>query len=193
MPNRYVFNENDQPVYVEMTNTFRSPDISAPPEMNASENAALFSSNASASATVILSLSSAIISVRINNPALSGRTVFISHISGSIGGSLLLSAMSGTFTIVRGGTLTTPGTLTPVNNNLASTAASSMTVQSSTAAISGGTTLYTYQLTPGVFTQVFTGSIVVPPGSAISANVTSSSSSVGLTITSALGLMWWER
>ncbi|MNC76522.1 hypothetical protein D3C75_1282620 [compost metagenome] len=68
-----------------------------------------------------------------------------------------------------------------------------MTVQSSTTAVSGGPVLYTYQLAPGVFTQVFTGSIVVPPGSAVSANVVSSSSSVGLVITSALGIVWWER
>lgn len=163
MPNQYVFNDNDQPLFVEMTNTFRSPDITAPPEMGASESAVLFSANASASATVILSLISAIISVRINNPAGSGRTVYISRITGSIGGSSLLSAMSGSFTIVRGGTLTSPATLPPVNNNLASAAASSMTVQSSTAAVSGGTVLNSYQLAPGSFTQSFTGSIVVPP------------------------------
>lgn len=193
MPNHYVFNDNDQPVYVEMTNTFQSPDITAPPELSASVNAVLFSANASATATVVLGLSSAIISVRINNPAGSGRTLFISRISGSIGGSSLLSAMSGTFSIVRGGTLTSPAALTAVNNNLASATASAMTVQSSTAAISGGTTLYTYQLAPGTFTQLFTGSIVVPPGSAISANVTSSSSSIGLTITSVLSFAWWER
>jgi hypothetical protein len=193
MPNNYVFNDNDQPVYVETVNTFRSPDISAPPEMSASENAVLYSANASASATVVLSLIAAIISVRINNPAGSGKTVYISQISGSIGGSSLLSAMSGTFSLVKGGTLTSPATVTPVNNNLASTATSSMTVQSSTAAISGGTTLASYQLAPGAFSQTFTGSIIVPPGSALCANVTSSSSAIGLTIISALSLIWWER
>jgi hypothetical protein len=119
--------------------------------------------------------------------------VYISQISGSIGGSSMLSAMSGTFTIARGGALTAPGTLIPVNNNLASAASGSMTVQSSAAAVSGGTVLYTYQLAPGAFTQVFTGSIVIPPGGAISVSVSSSSSSVGLTITSALGFTWWER
>ncbi|AIQ54709.1 hypothetical protein [Paenibacillus sp. FSL R7-0331] len=193
MPNHYVFNDNDQPLFVEMTNTFRSPDITAPPELGAAESAVLYSANASASATVVLSLISAVISVRINNPAGSGRTVFISRITGSIGGSSLLSAMSGTFTIIRGGTLSSPAALPAVNNNLASSAVSSQTVQSSTSAVSGGTVLNSYQLAPGSFSQSFTGSIVLPPGSSLCANVTSSSSAIGLVITSALSLTWWER
>ena len=47
MPNQFVFNDNDQPVFVEMVNTFRSPDISAPPEISASKNAVLYSTNGS--------------------------------------------------------------------------------------------------------------------------------------------------
>ncbi|AIQ60756.1 hypothetical protein [Paenibacillus borealis] len=192
MPNNYVINDNDQPVYVEMTNTFRAPDISAPPEISASQSAVLFSANASNSATIVLGLASAIITVRINNPAGSGRTLYLSRVSGSIGGTSLLTSISGTFTIVRGGTITSPATVTPVNNNLASSAASAMTVQSSTAAITGGSVLATYQLAPGVFTPAFTGSIIVPPNNALSINVTSSSAAVG-TIISALSLTWWER
>lgn len=192
MPNQFVFNDNDQPVFVEMVNTFRSPDISAPPEISASKNAVLYSTNGSTSALVVLGLLSAIMSIRISNAVGSGRTIYVSRLSGSIGGSSLLSAMSGSFTIVKGGTLTSPTTLTPVNNNLGSSATSAMTVQSSTAAISGGTTLFNYQLAPGAFSQNFTGSIIVPPGNSICANVTSSSSAVGLTITSALSFLWWE-
>lgn len=192
MPNNYVINDNDQPVYVEMTNTFRAPDISAPPEISASLSAVLFTANASNSATIVLGLSSAIISVRINNPVGSGRTLYLSRISGSIGGTSLLTSISGTFTIVRGGTVTSPVSVIPVNNNLASSAVGSMTVQSSTAAISGGSVLATYQLAPGEFTPIFAGSIIVPPGNAISTNVTSSSSAAG-TIISALSLTWWER
>ncbi|WP_342421082.1 hypothetical protein [Paenibacillus sp. FSL E2-0178] len=192
MPNNYVINDNDQPVYVEMTNTFRAPDISAPPEISASQSAVLFSANASNSATIVLGLASAIITVRINNPAGSGRTLYLSRVSGSIGGTSLLTSISGTFTIVRGGTITSPATVTPVNNNLGSPAASAMTVQSSTAAITGGSVLATYQLAPGVFTPAFTGSIIVPPNNALSINVTSSSAAVG-TIISALSMTWWER
>lgn len=192
MPNNYVINDNDQPVYVKMTNTFLAPDISAPPEISASQSAVLFSANASNSATIVLGLASAIITVRINNPAGSGRTLYLSRVSGSIGGTSLLTSISGTFTIVRGGTITSPATVTPVNNNLGSSAASAMTVQSSTAAITGGSVLATYQLAPGVFTPAFTGSIIVPPNNALSINVTSSSAAVG-TIISALSLTWWER
>ncbi|MEK3879847.1 hypothetical protein NSS64_02065 [Paenibacillus sp. FSL H8-0122] len=192
MPNNYVINDNDQPVYVEMTNTFRAPDISAPPEMSASQAAVLFSANASNSATIVLSLLSAVISVRISNPAGSGRTLYLSRISGSIGGTSVLTSISGSFSIVKGGTISSPSTVTPVNNNLASTAASSMTVQSSTAAISGGTVLANVQIAPGVFSPAFTGSIIVPPNNVISISVSSSSAAVG-TIISALSLNWWER
>ncbi|MEK5030190.1 hypothetical protein MKY96_01965 [Paenibacillus sp. FSL R7-0302] len=192
MPNNYVINDNDQPVYVEMTNTFRAPDISAPPEMSASQAAVLFSANASNSATIVLSLLSAVISVRISNPAGSGRTLYLSRISGSIGGTSVLTSISGSFSIVKGGTISSPSTVTPVNNNLASAAASSMTVQSSTAAISGGTVLANVQIAPGVFSPAFTGSIIVPPNNVISISVSSSSAAVG-TIISALSLNWWER
>lgn len=192
MPNNYVINDNDQPVYVEMTNTFRAPDISAPPEISASQAAVLFSANASNSVTIVLSLLSAVISVRISNPAGSGRTLYLSRISGSIGGTSVLTSISGSFTIVKGGTISSPSTVTPVNNNLASAAASSMTVQSSTAAISGGNVLASYQIAPGVFSPAFTGSIIVPPNNVISISVSSSSAAVG-TIISALSLNWWER
>lgn len=103
MPNQYVFNDNDQPLYVDMVNTFQSPDISAPPEISASKAAVLYSTNTSVSSLVVLSLISAITSIRISNAVGSGKTVYISRISGSIGGSSLLSAMSGSFTIVKGG------------------------------------------------------------------------------------------
>lgn len=192
MPNNYVINDNDQPVYVEMTNTFRAPDISAPPEISASQAAVLFSANASNSATIVLSLLSAVISVRISNPAGSGRTLYLSRISGSIGGTSVLTSISGSFTIVKGGTISSPSTVTPVNNNLASAAASSMTVQSSAAAISGGSVLANVQIATGVFSPAFTGSIIVPPNNVISISVSSSSAAAG-TIISALSLNWWER
>ncbi|MEK3760259.1 hypothetical protein MKZ07_17630 [Paenibacillus sp. FSL P4-0338] len=192
MPNNYVINDNDQPVYVEMTNTFRASDISVPPEISASQAAVLFSANASNSATIVLSLLSAVISVRISNPAGSGRTLYLSRISGSIGGTSVLTSISGSFTIVKGGTISSPSTVTPVNNNQASSAASSMTVQSSTAAISGGSVLANVQIAPGVFSPAFTGSIIVPPNNVISISVSSSSAAVG-TIISALSLNWCER
>ncbi|MDF9842789.1 hypothetical protein M2105_003815 [Paenibacillus sp. PastF-1] len=57
---------------------------------------------------------------------------------------------------------------------------------------SGWKVLNSYQMAPSSFSQAFTGSIIVPPGSSLSTSVTSSSSAVGLVITSALSLTWWE-
>ncbi|ASA24016.1 hypothetical protein [Paenibacillus donghaensis] len=83
---------------------------------------------------------------RINNTG--SRTVYMSGISGSIGGTSLLSAISGGLTIIKEGTIRSPATLVPVNNNLGSSAASTAAIQSSSAAISGGTPLFAYQ--PGM-------------------------------------------
>ncbi|MBW4080918.1 hypothetical protein [Paenibacillus sp. S150] len=190
MPNQYVFNDNDQPVYVEITNTFQAPVIAAPPEMNASQQTVLFSAAASNSAVSILG-TTVNISVRINNTAGSGRTLYVSRMSSSIGGTALLTNITGTFTIVKGGTLTSPSSITPVNNNLASPAVSVMTVQSSASAISGGTILYNYQLEPGMFAQDFTGSLIVPPGNALSINASCTTTVAG-TIVSAVNVAWWE-
>ncbi|MGZ4161576.1 MAG: hypothetical protein ACXVNF_12395 [Neobacillus sp.] len=49
-----------------------------------------------------------------------------------------------------------------------------------------------YQLAPGPFSQDYTGRIIVPPGSSLAVSVTASSSTVGLTITSAVNISWWE-
>ncbi|MEC0094293.1 hypothetical protein [Paenibacillus macquariensis] len=192
MPNYYVFDTNTSPVNVQMTNTYQNPGIIAPPENNASNSGRLFSIFGSTSSLVVLGLTSATISILLSNPSGSGRTVYLSQINGSIGGSSLLSSLTGNMSIVKGGTLTTPTTLTPANNNLGNTTTSTSTTQSSTAVITGGTTVASFQLAPGPFAQHFRGSIIIPPGNAISATVSSSSSAIGLTMTSVLNFYWWE-
>lgn len=192
MPNYYVFDTITRPVNVQMTNTYQNPGTIAPPETDASKSGRVFSVNGSNSATVILALLSATISILITNPLGSGRTIYISQITGSIGGSSLLSSLTGSMSIVKGGTLTSPTTLAPANNNFGNATTSVSTTQSSASTISGGTTLTSFQLAPGPFAQQFSGRIIVPPGSSISAVVTSSSSAVGLTITSVLNVNWWE-
>lgn len=192
MPNYYVFDTITRPVNVQMTNTYQNPDIIAPPETDASKSGGIFSINGSASATVVLGLTAATISMLVTNPLGSGRTVYLSQITGSIGGSSLLSSLTGSMSIVKGGTLTSPSTLTPVNNNFGNATTRVTTAQSSTGAITGGTIVAPFQLAPGPFTQPFSGSIIIPPGSSISAIVTSSATAVGLTITSVLNLNWWE-
>lgn len=192
MPNYYVFDTITRPVNVQMTNTYQNPDITAPPETDASKSGRVFSINGSASATVVLGLTAATISMLVTNPLGSGRTVYLSQITGSIGGSSLLSSLTGSMSIVKGGTLTSPSTLTPANNNFGNATTSVTTAQSSTGAITGGTIVVPFQLAPGPFMQSFRGSIIIPPGSSISAIVTSSATAVGLTITSVLNLNWWE-
>lgn len=88
MPNQYVFNDNDQPLFVDMVNTFQSPDISAPPEISASKAAVLYSTNTSASSLVVLSLISAITSIRISNAAGSGKP-YISLVLAAVSADLL--------------------------------------------------------------------------------------------------------
>ncbi|OAB34967.1 hypothetical protein [Paenibacillus glacialis] len=192
MPNYYVFDTITKPVNVQMTNTYQNPGIIAPPENDASRSGRLFSIFGSASALVVSGLTSATISLLLSNPIGSGRTVYLSQINGSIGGSSLLSSLTGTMSMVKGGTLTSPATLTPANNNFGNVTTSTSTTQSSTGAITGGTIVASFQLAPGTFVQQFIGSIIVPPGSSISAVVTSSSSAVGLTMTSVLNFNWWE-
>ncbi|OAB47009.1 hypothetical protein [Paenibacillus antarcticus] len=192
MPNYYVFDTITKPVNVQMTNTYQNPAISAPPESNASNFGRLFSIFGSASSLVVLGLTSATISLLLSNPIGSGRTVYLSQVNGSIGGSSLLSSLTGTMTMVKGGILTSPSTLTPTNNNFGNTTTSTSTAQSSTGAITGGTIVASFQLAPGTFAQQFVGSIILPPGSSLSAVVTSSSSAIGLTMTSVLNFNWWE-
>ncbi|WP_282938418.1 hypothetical protein [Paenibacillus sp. RC67] len=192
MPNKNVFNTLNNPVFTESVNTYQAPGIVSPPESGASKAGSLFSITGSASALVVLSLISAVITLKITNPAASGKTVYVSRIGISIGGSSLLSALSGSSTFLSGGTLTSPTTLTPTNNNFNSSSTSVMTAQSSTSAPTGGTTFTTIQMAPGVFAQDYVGSIIVPPGSSLTVSVTSSSSSVGLTITSSANITWWE-
>lgn len=175
-----------------MRNTYQTPGIISPPESNASQFGSLYSVNRSNSALVVLGLTSATISLMITNPVGSGKTLFVSQVTGSIGGSSLLSSLSGSAVLVKSGTLTAPSTLTPVNNNFSSTNISAMTAQSSVSTVSGGTIIFSFQLVPGPFSKDYTGRIIVPPGNALAVSVTASSSTVGLTITSAANISWWE-
>ena len=141
---------------------------------------------------MVLGLVSAVVTLQLINPVNSGKTVFISRINGSIGGSSLLSAISGSMNIVRGGTVSSPAPVTAVNNNLGQTGGSAVNVQTSVSAITGGAVLTNIQMVPGVFSENYSGSIVIPPGGTLSVNVTSSSSTVGLTVTSTVNVNWWE-
>lgn len=192
MSNNEVFNTSGNPIFTQMTNTYQSPGIISPPESNASLAGSLYNVNLSNSALVVLGLTSATISLMITNPVGSGKMIYVSRVMGSVGGSSLLSSLSGSAVLVKSGTLTAPSTLTPSNNNFSSTNVSVVTAKSSVSTVSGGTTLLSFQLAPGPFSQDYTGRIIVPPGNSLAVSVTASSSTAGLTITSAANITWWE-
>lgn len=72
------------------------------------------------------------------------------------------SSLTVSMNIVKGGTLTSPTTLTPSNSNFGNATTSVSTTQSSASTISGGTTVASFQLAPGPFAQQFSGRIIVP-------------------------------
>lgn len=190
MPNENVYNQEELPLSVQMSNTYQSPGIMAPPETGASGSGRLFSLSNASSGTVVLNLINVNCSIRVNNAG--SRTMYLSRIIFSIGGSSILSNLSGTALITKGGTLSSPSTATPLNTNFGSSVTSAMTVQTSSSTISGGTQVMQYQMAPGELILDFAGSIIIPPGQSLCANAVSSSSSVGLTISSSVTLVWWE-
>lgn len=192
MTNENIHHDGVDSIAVNLSNTYQDPGIISSPESSAARSGSLFTASASASGTVVLSLLSVNASIRINNAAGSGKTAYISRIICSVGGSSLLSSLSGAATVTRGGTLSSPSTAAPVNNLFGSSQASVMTVQTSSSGISGGTTLVSFQLAPGAMQADYWGGIIVPPGQSLCINTVSSSSSAGLTITSAISVTWWE-
>lgn len=190
MPNENVYNYEDLPLSINMSNTYQVPGIVAPPENSASRNGRLFSLSASASGTVVLGLITINSSIRINNTGT--RTFYLSRMVSSIGGSSLLSSVAGAANITSGGTLSSPSAATPANNNFGNAGSSAMTVQTSTTAITGGTQVAVFQLAPGAMQMDFWGGIIVPPGQVLCLNAQASSSSIGLTITSSVSISWWE-
>lgn len=192
MPNYYVYNEAGQPLDSLTVNTYGNPAISAPPETDAAQSGALFTASASSSGTVALGLLSVNGSLRIANPAASGKTAYISRLLCGIGGSSLLSSLNGSVTITRSGTLSSPTTASPVNLYLGNATASAMTAQTSASVVSGGSQLLSFQLAPGTMVLDYVGGIVLPPGQSLCVNTVASSSSIGLTITSTAAVTWWE-
>lgn len=192
MPNDYVFDDPNQPVYTNLTNTYTSPGIVAPPETNAGATGNLYVVNAINSTTLGLLGGSVTITIQVSNPAGSGKTLYVSRETGGVNVALnLLSSFSGNLSLTKGGTLTSPTALTPVNSNFGSTRTSVMIARSSTAAPTGGTTFYSVPLQAGPFLYNENGRYVVPPGQTITMSVSASLTVAGLVGTSA-DLVWWE-
>ncbi|MFF2481207.1 hypothetical protein [Paenibacillus sp. NPDC058071] len=193
MPNFPIFDRSKSPIITKGTNNYTQKNAAEPPQSAVSATTGgFFSINASNSASLGLLGGTVNISVRIANPSNSGKTLYLKQIYGNTNVSLsLLSSFSGQVTALSGGTLTSPSTLTPATFQLGSSATSVMTATSSTSAITGGTSFALYPLFPGPFFLEYSGSILVPPGQALSVNVFGSLSVLGI-LGTAVEVIWWE-
>ncbi|PEA53023.1 hypothetical protein CON64_20440 [Bacillus pseudomycoides] len=192
MSNYYVFDNVNNPVSTKSINTFNNPSVVSSPENSASKSGVFFFTTATNSQSLGILGGSVIITLQISNPSGSGKTLYVSSISGGTGVSLsLLSSFTASMQLIQGGTLTSPTTLTPFNANLQSSNTSVMTARSSTSAVSGGTTFMNLPLQPGQFFIDYTGSIIVPPSKSISITINASLSVAGVLSTNA-NISWWE-
>lgn len=193
MPNNNVFNPLNQPVYTSSTNSYTSPGIVAPPENNAGSTGNLYNAGSTNSTTLGLLGGSVTATLQLANPAGSGKTLYVSRLSGGITVSLnLLSSFSGTMTLSANGTLSSPSTLTAVNSNFSSSNTSIAVVRFSTSAPSGAATLIAMPLQVGPFQSNESGRYVISPGQAINLSVTGSLSVAGL-LASTTYFTWWEN
>ncbi|WP_339238560.1 hypothetical protein MKX40_29020 [Paenibacillus sp. FSL R5-0517] len=192
MPNNNVFNPLNLPVYTSNTNTYISPGIVAPPENSAGSTGNLYNAGSTNSTTLGLLGGTVIATVQLANPVGSGRTLYVSRLSGGITVALnLLSSFSGSMSLTANGTLSSPSTLTAVNSNLSSSNTSAAIVRFSSSAPSGATSLMAMPLQAGPFQSNEFGRYVLPPGQAINLSV-SGSLSVGGLLASTAYFTWWE-
>ncbi|MFC5403510.1 hypothetical protein [Cohnella soli] len=192
MTNYSVFDSSVQPVYTHATNTYQSPAAVAPPDAGAASSGNEYNATATTSSTLGALGGSVIISLQIANPNGSGKTLYVSSVAVGTGVTLnLLSSFSASLSFLKGGTLTSPSTVTPVNGNFASANTSAMTVRSSSAAPSGGTDFMSLPVNAGQFISVQTGQIVVPPNQTLIVSLSASLSVAG-TLSTTANITWWE-
>lgn len=118
--------------------------------------------------------------LQVSNPGGSGKTMYVSRISGSV------TTAGTTFSILKNGTIA--GTaVTPVNFNFASAGTSAMTARSLLGTVSGSpVTVLAFLLAAGQFNVDFTGSIVVPAGTSLTVTIGTGST------TASANPVWWE-
>lgn len=175
MPNNNVYNTESKPLFVDQVNTYTDPGVGTLQEWDAAVSGILFVANTSGSISGAQNLL-----LQVSNPGGSGKTMYISRISGGI------SIAGAALTVLKGGTFTGT-TVTPVNFNLGSSGLSSMTSQRLAGTVGGSpVTLTTAVLTAGQYAVDYNGRIVIPPGNSITV-------SVGLgSATASINMTWWE-
>lgn len=192
MPNDAVFDYQNQPLYILTTNTYASPGTVAPPDTGAAAAGSEYMATATNSQSLGVLGGTVIITLQISNPTGSGKTLYVSRITGGTGVSLnLLSSFSATLALTKGGTLSSPAAITPVNANFSSANTSAMTARSSLSAASGGTLFLSAPLSAGPFVSEQNGRLVVPPNQALTVTVSAALSVLGV-LSATANVMWWE-
>lgn len=176
MANYSIFNQIDHPLYTQQVNTFSFPGIDSTPEGGAAKAGMLFSVNFASTVTTPSPLV-----LQITNPVGSGKNMYISRVSGSSAAAVVLS-------VLKNGTVS-GSAVTKVNLNFGSTAASVMTAQSATAAVTGTpVTVTSLLLSAGPFVIDYTGRIIVPPNNSLTISATLTGGSANATAS----INWWE-
>jgi hypothetical protein len=176
MTNSNVFNQSNGPLYTQLTNTFSAPGIESTPEGGA----------AAAGSSFILTTGSISVGAGLNlllqvvNATGSGRTLYVSRISGG-------TTAAATLNVYSGGTITGGTTTTPVNTLLGNANTSVMTTRQIAGTLTGtSTSLLSIPLTAGIYMLNLNGSIIVPPGQTLTISAGTGAQ------TAAINLSWWE-
>jgi hypothetical protein len=176
MPNFFVFNSQYNPLFTQLVNTYTTPSVETPPEGDAAKAGILYiltsnSINVPIGQNLLL---------QVSNPVGSGKTVYISSISGG-------ASAAATVTLYSGGTITGGTSPTPFNTNFSSTNSSVMTTKLNTGSL-GGTfnTFMSLLIASGLFILNANGGIIVPPGESLTVSVGTGS------LTASGNITWWE-
>lgn len=175
MTNYNVFNNKNNPVYMQANNGYASPAIVSPSEYDAATNQRLFyltTGNVSIGAGSSLLL-------QITNPNASGRTLYVSRIAGGSSNSI-------TLTVYSGGTISGGTTPTPVNGYLGSATSTVATTKQNTGSLGGSPVSIFTAMASDLYTIGFEGAIIVPSNQTLSVTVGTGS------LTASINLVWWE-
>ncbi|MEH6892288.1 hypothetical protein V7024_22000 [Bacillus sp. JJ864] len=175
MPNYFVFNTPNNYLYSLLTNTYTAPAISSTPEGDATKSQIVYTLPFNTSVA-----SSQNLLIQVSNPSGSGKTMYVSRISGG-------TTAAATVNIYSGGTISGGSTPTPVNTYIGSSNTSVMTTKTNTGTLGGSPqTILSLLVTAGLFSIDINGGIIVPPNTTLTATVGTGS------LTASANIMWWE-
>ncbi|RUS49100.1 hypothetical protein [Cohnella sp. AR92] len=194
MTNFTVLDSKSQPISIRMANTFRSPGIAVPVSAGAATSGAAFACSFTNSVLLGAVGGSGFAVLQISNPAGSGKNVYASAMLGGIDvGLTLISSFTGVAQITRGAALSSPTTASATNLRLGSNGTSVATIQTATAAVSGGSVAMQLPLLQSNSCSLpLNGQFIVPPGQTIELQAQGTVSLIAVTMIAKVNLMWWE-